>query len=168
VRQGSERQPPLRAAAEGPKIGPCFDWAKRSSAFVTFARPSRPCPITVRGGFCAVKEEAVSTTTTDARELEFREVEVLMGQVSKELEAAFRSLITCQRLVTDVWDHFTGGERDLEHHVGPEHQEKMGKALARIQRIEEMNVWEIEHAGSGAMEVKDLLELIRFRRENRA
>jgi hypothetical protein len=36
-------------------IRPCFDWAKRSSAFVTFARPSRPCPITVRGGFCAVR-----------------------------------------------------------------------------------------------------------------
>jgi hypothetical protein len=108
----------------------------------------------VRGGFCAVKEDVVSVVET-LRSEDLRMAEALAGQVHHELDAAFASLVTAERL-TERLGELVG---DAEDHPSARREELQG-ALERLNRID-VDVWSIEHASEAAQTIRDLLQIAR-------
>jgi hypothetical protein len=109
----------------------------------------------------------MSTTAELLRTRELRAAEVLADQIAKEVLSAFRSLVTAQQLIKELNDVVckAGGITEC---VSPEHADEMLSGLARLDPIEELDVWELDNGSTGAGSVRDALELARGRKEREA
>lgn len=103
------------------------------------------------------------TTTELLRREELRSAEVLADHVAKEVDSAFRSLVTAQRLIQTLNDVVLV-PKGIQY-ARPEHGDEMLRALERLDRIEGLDVWEIETAGVAAGTVRDILGLARHQEE---
>jgi hypothetical protein len=99
-------------------------------------------------------------TTELLRSKEFLTAEVLASQVREQLDSAFSEIIAAQQLIKRLNEILMAPPG-----IGGETEDEIIRALARMDRVEDLDVWEIENAGSGAATIADLLSLARHSRE---
>jgi hypothetical protein len=92
------------------------------------------------------------------RSEELRAAEVLADQVKAQLDSAFNELIAARQLIKRLNEIL-----EARPGIGGEREDEIIAALARMDPIEDLDVWEIEYAGSGAASVADLLSLTRHK-----
>jgi hypothetical protein len=95
------------------------------------------------------------------RSKELLTAEVLASQVREQLDSAFSKIIAAQQLIKRL------NEIVMAPPGGYEREDEIITALGRMDRVEDLDVWEIENAGSGAATIADLLSLTRYEQERR-
>jgi hypothetical protein len=116
------------------------------------------------GAFGAEGRTSVSTALTTFQKEDLVSAEVLADQISQKLEEAFKSLVTARSLIETLERLVDGAPIDYR---SPEHEAELKEGLKSLRSVMDLDVWELDHASSGAASVKGVLGAARFVRENR-